>query len=175
MNDMSSRAWRGSQRLARGLAASLGLFSFLIVTGHTQTPDPVNESAAHVLPANTTIPLQFKEKVVSGVNARGSTFQLQVTDDIRVDDTVVIPKGATVFGEVVDSKKAGMLGKAGVLVLSARYVHLDQRDIRLHSALGAAGDSRIELAFFVPFVRGAEATVDAGTRVTVRTASDERF
>jgi hypothetical protein len=109
------------------------------------------------------------------VNARGSTFKMQVTDDIRVDDTVVIPKGTPVFGEVVDSKKAGMLGKAGVLVLSARYVHLDQRDIRLHSAFGVAGDARIGLALFVPFVRGAEATVEEGTRVTVRTASDERF
>jgi hypothetical protein len=53
-------------------------------------------------------------------------------------------------------------------------VQLDQRDIRLRSALGAAGDARMEPAFFVPFVRGAEAIVDQGTRVTVRTASDER-
>jgi hypothetical protein len=87
---------------------------------------------------------------------------------------VVIPKGTAAVGEVVDSKKAGILGKAGVLVLSARYVQLDQRDIRLRSALGAAGDARMEPAFFVPFVRGAEAIVDQGTRVTVRTASDER-
>jgi hypothetical protein len=115
---------------------------------------------------------------VSGVNARGSIFKMRVTDDIRVDDTVVIPKGTSVFGEVIDSKKAGMLGKAGVLVLSARYIHLDEREIRLHSALaalGAAGDARIGLALFVPFVRGAEATVEQGTRVTVRTAADERF
>jgi outer membrane protein assembly factor BamB len=95
-------------------------------------------------------------------------------DDIRVGDSVVIPKGTAAVGEVVDSKKAGILGKAGVLVLSARYVQLDQRDIRLRSALGAAGDARMEPAFFVPFVRGAEAIVDQGTRVTVRTASDER-
>jgi hypothetical protein len=172
---MTPRARRGNLRAVRVVIAGLVLFAVLIATGHTQTPEPAAGSAAHVLPVNTTIQLEFEEKVVSGVNARGSTFKMRVTDDIRVDDTVVIPKGTAAFGEVVDSKKAGMLGKAGVLVLSARYVHLDQRDIRLHSALGAAGDARIALALFVPFVRGAEATVEQGTRVTVRTAGEERF
>lgn len=175
MNDLTPHRRRGNQRLAHGVVAGLVFFAVMIVTGRAQTPETAIGSPVHVLPVNTTIPLEFEEKVMSGVNARGSTFKMQVTDDIRVDDTVVIPKGTAVFGEVIDSKKAGMLGKAGVLVLSARYVHLDQRDIRLHSALGAAGDSRIGLALFVPFVRGAEATVEKGTRVTVRTASDERF
>jgi hypothetical protein len=172
---MPPRALRGSQRAVYGVIAGVVLFAVMVATGRSQMPEPAARSVAHVLPLNTTIPLEFEEKVVSGVNARGSTFKMQVTEDIRVDDAVVIPKGTVVFGEVVDSKKAGMLGKAGVLVLSARYVHLDQRDIRLHSALGAAGDARIALALFVPFVFGAEATVEQGTRVTVRTASDERF
>lgn len=172
---MSPRARRGSQHAVHGVVAGVVLFALAVAPGHTQTPEPATRSAVLVLPVNTTIPLEFKEKVVSGMNAKGSTFKMEVMEDIRVDDTVVIPKGTAVFGEVVDSKKAGMLGKAGVLVLSARYIHLDQRDIRLHSALGAAGDSRIGLAFFVPFVRGADATVEQGTRVTVRTASDERF
>jgi hypothetical protein len=175
VNDMPPRARRGNQSALHGVVAVVVLFAVAIATGYTQTPEPAASSVAHVLPVNTTIPLEFEEKVVSGVNARGSTFKMQVTEDIRVDDTVVIPKGTVVFGEVVDSKRAGMLGKAGVLVLSARYVHLDQRDIRLHSALGAAGDARIALALFVPFVFGAEATVERGTRVSVRTASDERF
>jgi hypothetical protein len=99
---------------------------------------------------------------------------MQVTDDIMVDDKVVIPAGTMAFGEVIDSQKAGMLGKAGVLVLSARYVHLDQRDIRLHSALGAAGASNTA-AFVVPFLRGTDATIEQGTRVVVRTVNDESF
>jgi hypothetical protein len=52
---------------------------------------------------------------------------------------------------------------------------LDQRDIRLHSALGAAGDSMITAALFVPFIRGTNATVSKSTHVVVRTAGDERF
>jgi hypothetical protein len=151
------------------------LFALTVRTGYAQTAESADAPPVHILPANTTVSLEFAETLVSGVAAKGSTFTLQVTDDVLVGDTVVIPKGTAVFGEVIDSKKAGMLGKAGVLVLSARSVHLGQRDIRLHSALGAAGDSRVGLAMFVPFVRGAQATVEKGTRVTVRTASDERF
>jgi hypothetical protein len=136
---------------------------------------PVAASAVHLLPANTPVPLQVDETLVSGVSAPGSMFRMRVTDDVRIDGEVVIPAGAIAFGEIVDSKKAGMLGKAGVLVLSARYVHLDQRDIHLHSALGASGESVITAALFVPFIRGKNATVEQGTRVVVRTASDERF
>ena len=133
------------------------------------------QSAVHVLPANSSISLQIDETLVSGVCIPGSTFRMLVTDDVRTDGEVVIPAGTVAFGEVVDSKKAGMLGKAGVLVLSARYIHLDQRDIRLHSALGATGNSMITAALFVPFIRGTNATVSKGTQVVVRTAGDERF
>jgi hypothetical protein len=133
------------------------------------------QSPARELPANTPISLQIDDTLVSGVSIPGSTFRMLVTDDVRIEGEVVIPAGSVAFGEVVDSKKAGMLGKAGVLVLSARYIHLDQRDIRLHSALGAAGDSMIAAALFVPFIRGKNATVSQGTRVVVRTAGAERF
>src|ERR1700722_14623217 len=156
------------------------------MTGNAQTSDPATSAAAgaataaaaiapaHVLRADRLIPLRFEETLVSGVNAPGSLFRMQVTDDIMVDDQVVIPAGTVAFGEVIDSQKAGMLGKAGVLVLSARYVHLDQRDIRPHSALGAAGASNTA-ALVVPFLRGKDATIEQGTRVVVRTANDESF
>ena len=150
-----------------------------MMTGNAQTSESAAGTAtpppSHVLRANRLIPLRFEETLVSGVNAPGSLFRMQVTDDIMVDDRVVIPAGTVAFGEVIDSKKAGMLGKAGVLVLSARYVHLDQRDIRLHSALGAAGASTTALAMVVPFVHGKDATIEQGTRVVVRTANDESF
>jgi hypothetical protein len=156
-----------------------------VMTGNAQTPESAASAAtqasasaavspAHILRANRLIPLRFEETLVSGVNAPGSLFRMQVTDDITVDDQVVIPAGTVAFGEVIDSQKAGMLGKAGVLVLSARYIHLEQRDIRLHSALGAAGASNTA-ALFVPFLRGKDATIDQGARVVVRTANDESF
>lgn len=160
------------------VAGTIALVTALaLVAVRAQVPRS-SESAAlsteHRLPANHLIPLRFEETLVSGVNAPGSMFRMQVTDDITVDEKVVIPAGTAAFGEVIDSKKAGMLGKAGVLVLSARFIHLDNRDIRLRSALGAAG-SYNAAAFFVPFLHGQNATVEQGTMVVVRTANEESF
>jgi hypothetical protein len=174
------------RRVAIAATHALLITAFAVMTGNAQTSEPATSAAAgaataaaaiapaHILRADRLIPLRFEETLVSGVNAPGSLFRMQVTDDILVDDQVVIPAGTVAFGEVIDSQKAGMLGKAGVLVLSARYVHLDQRDIRLHSALGAAGASNTA-ALVVPFLRGKDATIEQGTRVVVRTANDESF
>ena len=178
------------RRVAIAATHALLITAFAVMTGNAQTSEPATSAAtsaaagavtaaaaiapAHILRADRLIPLRFEQTLVSGVNAPGSLFRMQVTDDIMVDDQVVIPAGTVAFGEVIDSQKAGMLGKAGVLVLSARYVHLDRRDIRLHSALGAAGASNTA-ALVVPFLRGKDATIEQGTRVVVRTANDESF
>ena len=140
------------------------------VQGAQQDP-PVGR----VLPANTLISLQFDESLDSGTTIKGSTFRMQVAEDVLLGGKILIPAGTPAIGEVVDSQKSRMLGKAGVLVLSARLIRLDQRDIRLHSALGAAGESMVMASMFVPFIRGWNATVEQGTRVTVRTATDEVF
>jgi len=165
---------------AIGAAHAALIAACAMMTGNAQTPESAASATnvviqpAHILRANRLIPLRFEETLVSGVNAPGSTFRMLVTDDIMVDDQVVIPAGTMAIGEVIDSQKAGMLGKAGVLVLSARYVHLDQRDIRLRSALGAAGATN-KAALVVPFLRGKDATIEQGTQVVVRTANDESF
>lgn len=157
----------------RGFISAVTLSFIAIATGHTQTPEAT--SAPHVLPADSTIVLLVQETLVSGVSAPGSSFRMQVAEDVRVDDMVVIPAGTAASGEIIDSKKKGMLGKAGFLVMSARFIHLNQRDIRLHSAMGSAGHSNTMGAFFVPFVYGENATVAQGTRVVVRTVGDECF
>lgn len=168
----------------QGFISAAAISLLAIATGHTQTPEgasvdtlhPAAEAAApHVLPANSTIVLLVEETLVSGVNAPGSSFRMQVAEDIRVDDMVVIPAGTAASGEIIDSKKKGMLGKAGFLVMSARLIHLSQHDIRLHSAMGTAGHSNTTSAFFVPFVYGENATVAQGTRVVARTVGDEHF
>lgn len=160
-------------RAARGWLAA-GLLALALPTARGQTEDPA-PSATLILPANTTITLEFQERLVSGVSKKGATFKMQVAYDVRIDDAVVIPRGTPAVGEVIDSKRAGMLGKAGVLVLSARFIHLEQRDVRLHSALGSVGDTRYALAWVVPFVMGDKATVEVGTLVKARTAQDEGF
>lgn len=179
MNGKVVRARHGNRHVIFWLLTLSGLFS---ASSDAQTPEQSSSgiespstATTRVLPAKSSISLRFIETLVSGVSTRGAAFRMEVSEDVRVRDEVVIPKGTVAYGEVVDSKKAGMLGKVGVLVLSARYLHLEQRDIRLASALGAAGNSRNALAFFIPFVMGGQARVEQGTEVTAHTAADEYF
>ncbi len=128
-----------------------------------------------VLHASTLVSLRFMETVASDASLVGSNFRMQVTDGISVDDTVVIPAGSIAIGEVIDSQRAGALGKEGKLVVSARYVKVGEREIRLRSNLGQAGQIKYIVPFFVPFIHGKQATIAADTVVVAKTAKDEVF
>jgi len=128
-----------------------------------------------VLHANSLIPLRFAESVGSDANKPGTNFRMELTDDITVDDAVVIPAGSIAVGEVIHSQPAGAFGKAGELIVSARYILLGEREIKLHSSLGSAGRSEVGAAFFVPFVHGKQAIIASGSEVVAKTARDESF
>jgi hypothetical protein len=144
-----------------------------LVPGTTATPPPATRTL--VLRANSLIPLRFMESVASDANKPGTNFRMQVTDDINVDDAVLIPAGSIAIGEVIDSKPAGAFGKAGALIVSARYLLLGERQIKLHSNLGSAGRSELGAAFLVPFVHGKQAVIAAESEVVAKTARDESF
>ena len=103
------------------------------------TPPPPPATRTLVLHANSLIPLRFMESVGSDANKPGSNFRMELTDDIAVDDAVLIPAGSIAVGEVIHSQPAGAFGKAGELIVSARYILLGEREIKLHSSLGSAG------------------------------------
>ena len=141
----------------------------------TVAPPAAEAPRTVVLRANALVPLRFMETVSSDIHHPGDMFRMEVTDDITVDDTVVIPAGSVAEGEVIHAQPAGMLGKAGELIVSARFVHVGEREIRLRSTLGNAGQSNIAGAFIVPFVRGKQATITANTEVVAKIAADETF
>ena len=88
-----------------------------------------------VLRANALIPLRFVESVASNTHRAGAMFRMEVTDDITADEVVVIPAGSIAMGEVIHAAPAGGLGKAGELIVSARYVLAGDREIKLRAGL----------------------------------------
>jgi hypothetical protein len=135
----------------------------------------ISSPATVVLHANSPVLLRILETLTSDTSTAGMKFKLEVTDDIAVDTTVVIPAGSEAIGEVIHAAKAGMLGKAGELSISARYVTVGDRRIKLRAALGSAGQSRTNVAMFVPFVRGKQLVVPVGTELIAKVAADEIF
>jgi hypothetical protein len=128
-----------------------------------------------VLRANSLIPLRFVETVASDTSKPGSNFRMEVTDDINVDDAVVIRAGSIAIGEVIHAQPAGAFGKAGELIVSARYVLVGEREVKLRSNLGSSGQSELGAAFLVPFVHGKQASIATDAEVVAKIAKDESF
>ena len=139
------------------------------------TPGAPVAPATVTLHANALVPLRLLQSLSSDSTAAGTHFKLEVTDDINVDDTLVIPAGSIAEGEVIHAAKSGMLGKAGELSISARFVHVGERAIRLHAALGTAGANKSNVALFIPFVRGGKVEIAEGTELIAKVANDEVF
>jgi hypothetical protein len=136
-----------------------------------------------VLRANTLIPLRLTESVGSDSHQSGARFRLVVTDDIHVDDLLVIPAGSVVEGEVIHAAKSGMFGKPGELSITSRLVLVGERRIKLRSLFAKAGKTNADLAFGVGmvlplapfFIKGKQVIVPAGTELLARVAADEVF
>src|SRR5262245_52634692 len=89
---------------ACGTAACALLFAGL-AGGQASEPAPAPSTQAPaatvLLRANTLVPLRMLDTVSSATGQIGDRFRLVVTDDIFVDDTLVVPAGSAVEGEVI--------------------------------------------------------------------------
>lgn len=141
------------------------------------------QEASAVLRADTLIPLRIVETVSSDTHVSGARFALVVTEDVLVDDRVVVPAGTPAEGEVIHAGKSGMFGKAGELSLTSRVLILGERRIKLRSLYASSGQQKADLALgvglFIPFapffIRGKQVLVPAETELVARVAADETF
>lgn len=69
----------------------------------------------------------------------GMTFRLRVNRPVEVDGRVLIPVGTPAFGEVVEARDAGGLGKSGRLTAKLTHLTLAAQDIRLDGETSSRG------------------------------------
>ena len=143
-----------------------------------QSPEPVT------VPALTPVVVRLEEVITSNKNKPGDRFAISVAEDVRIGDVLVIPAGSAGQGEVIHAARSGAGGKAGELILAARYVHVGETEVRLRSfALGAVGKDHTNDALatsfvagpFAMFVRGGVVTVPPGTLGMAKTALEFRL
>lgn len=170
---------------------SVLVLSLAVINARAEEPmvDAVSaESASSVamtsvsvtLPANTVIHLQTIDAVSSRLNKSGDTFRLRLMQPLMSGDTVLLPAGTPVIGEVVHAAASSMGGKAGELILAARYIDAPQGRIRLRSSLSAAGKDATSTALAVAFftaglgfvIRGKEMELPVDTIVSAKLAVD---
>jgi hypothetical protein len=156
-----------------------------VQTAAPAAPAPVSPMAAAattgvVLPANTVVELEMVDAVSSRTSQHGDMFKLRVANDVKSGDRVLIPAGTPAVGQVVHAEKSHGGGKAGELILAARYIDMPQGQIKLHSSFGAAGQNRngaaiataIAFGMFGMLVKGKEVELPAGSPLSARIATD---
>lgn len=135
------------------------------------------------LPAGTQAVVELAAPLSSTTSKLGDRFPIRLAQPISSAGVEVIPAGATGQGEVIDVSRAGMGGRQGKLIVSARYLEFNGRQVRIRGmTLLASGKSRVDLAtgvLLVPyagvaaaFIQGGEIEIPAGARATVKLAED---
>lgn len=131
------------------------------------------------VPALTPVIIRLEEPISSNKNKPGDRFRITVAEDVRVGDAVVIPAGSPGEGEVIHAARSGAGGKAGELIIAARFVRVGDLEVRLRSfALGVAGKDHTNDSFassfligpFAMFVKGGVITVPPATLGIAKTA-----
>lgn len=146
-----------------------------------------------IAPANITIPklhpvvIEILEPLGSKASTSLDRFPIRLAQPIVVDGIEVVPAGATGEGEVVHAKKAGGMGAAGELVLAARFLDVDGRQMRLRSfSLEVDSNSKVDTvntlavasaATVVPvalvgfLIKGGQVDIPAGTLASAKLAA----
>lgn len=171
------------------LFVMLNTFFFSLLSNRTfaqtATVAPVQtpkEPLAFGLPDGTPIKLRTNRNLSSGDNKTGDMVDFEVLEDVKIGDTIIIPRGGTAIGTVTLAKKKGRLGKGGKLDINIDYVRLvDNEKAALRAVKENKGGSHtgamtgaivatsilfFPAAPFFLFMKGKDITIPKGTEIT---------
>ena len=156
--------------LARGTFVTLVVILGSVAFAQAPAEPPAIENAAALVtvPALTPVIIRIDADISSKTSKPGDRFGITVAEDVRVDEAVVIPAGSVGEGEVIHAAKPGAGGKAGELIVMARFVRVGDNEIRLRSfSLGAAGKDKSTDALAASFIAGPFAMFQHGGAVVI--------
>ena len=133
-----------------------------------------NAWAGTIVREGTEVELRFLSDVSSATATIGEKFELEVVQDVKSGDAVLIPARSKAVGTVQNAKKKGMLGKSGELNVAINYVVVNGTRIPLRASQGAEGEGRVgsTVALTVLFgpvgllKRGLDVTIPSGKTLT---------
>lgn len=141
-----------------------------------------------LIPKLTPVKIQILVPLGSKLSKTGEMFPIRLAEPVVMDGVEAIPAGAAGMGEVIHAKKSGGMGAAGELVVTARYLEVDGRQLLLRSMHWAqSGKSKIDtvnalnvasVAAPLPiglvgyFIGGGQVNVAEGAIADAKTAAD---
>lgn len=154
------------------------LFAAVVVAQAAPVADPpvviappveaVPVASCCTVKALTPVRIAITAPLASNGAATGQMFAFTLAEPILLDGGRSIPAGTPGQGEIVHAARSGMAGKAGELVLAARY--LDYQGIRIPMRslrFGGAGKDQTGLAFAATTAIGLIGMVITGGEVRI--------
>lgn len=142
----------------------------------------------HTLLDGTPVKMRITQTISSADAKVNQEIPFDVTEDVKVDDVVVLPKGATAIGTVTEAEHRKSMGRAGKLNISISYARLaDSQKVALRATKETKGGGHVgamtgamvatSLVFFPAaplflFVHGKDITIPQGTEITAFVEGD---
>lgn len=134
-----------------------------------------------MIPALTVVDIDILDNLDSKSSKPGDFFKIRLAEPILIDGRTLVPAGTEGVGQVVHAAKARAAGKAGELILAARYLDFRGTQLKLRSFRygSSTGKSNVDTAAVVGMavasplmlvITGGEIKVPAGTRANAKTA-----
>ena len=149
---------------------------------------PSGPPQPHTLLDGTPVKLRLSQTISSADAKVGQEIPFEVVEEVKVDDVVVLPKGATAIGTVTECNAKKSMGRAGKLNMNISYARLaDQEKVALRATqdnkggghVGAMTGAMVATAVvFFPaaplflFIKGKDITIPQVTEITAFVEGD---
>lgn len=149
------------------------------VSGPIPQTSPTESTNGVTVPAGTSVTLQVGQSVSSRTAKRGDLFEIELVNDIYIQALPVIPAGTRGMAQVVHASPKGFGGRAGELIVAARYLEASGRRLHLRKTkfssagsdnAGAAIAATIAAPVIGIFVTGTSVDLPAGGIIVAETA-----
>ncbi len=177
----ASHIWAGAL-LFFSSAPTVSEPAVVIVASSVAVPDATQTDVLTV-PALSLVTLRVDNAISSKTAKRGDRFAVTMLNEISVDGVIVVPRGSRGEGEVVHSAGTGFGGRAGELLVAARFLTVGSEKLPLQSfRIGKAGVNNTDAAVILAlgagvigavasmFVTGTSAEIPAGQIAIAKTA-----
>ncbi|MEQ1688528.1 MAG: hypothetical protein ABL874_08140 [Sphingopyxis sp.] len=134
-----------------------------------------------IIPLGTTVMIRLDAPVTSRTAVQGDMFPISLAEPVLFNGVEVIPAGISGEGQVVHAQGRGFGGRAGELIVAARYLMWGERRIVLRGMrISAAGRTNtaeaLAVGLAVPlaglFITGTSVDLPSGQVALARLAAD---
>lgn len=144
-----------------------------------------------VIPAGTLVPIRFLSTLSSKSNKAGETFRFQLSENIFLDNKLIIPVYSEGIGEITKAKKATLLSRPGKLEIKFKSLsaldgtslslilgeEAEEENKRLYVAIGAGILGFIILSnpiglVFGALIPGKNVKIEEGTEIFLQVKDD---